>query len=34
MSRFHAGDVHRTAHAVEHWRGSAPGHHMAHLSIT
>jgi quercetin dioxygenase-like cupin family protein len=29
-----AGDVHRTAHAVEHWHGSAHGHFMAHLSIT
>ena len=31
---LHAGDVHRTGHAVEHWHGSAPGHFMAHLSIT
>src|ERR1700753_1124342 len=31
---LHAGDVHRTGHAVEHWHGAAHGHFMAHLSIT
>lgn len=28
------GDIHVTAAGDEHWHGAAPGHFMAHLSIT